>query len=165
MVQTIKKVALEVYKPNTFKIIVAKQGDSKSRFLKVTIVDDNKKIDIPSNAEVIINALRSDGESKSFAGTTNTDGTVTVPLSAWMLELCGVVVSDVSVIDKDGRKLTTSAFNIEVEQASCDNGEISDDENFDVLIKLIEDVKELQENDTCKALSNTEIEAILNNFQ
>ena len=144
MVKIIKKISLEVCKPNLFKVIVAKQFDSKSRFLKVTFVDDSKKIEVPKTAEVIINATRSDGERNSFAGECNADGTATVPLASWMLELSGVVTADVSVIDAEGRKLTTSAFVIEVEEAACDNGDISEDENYDVLIKLIKDVKELQ---------------------
>lgn len=146
MLQTIKKISLEVYKPNMFKVIVAKQYDNKSRFLKVTLVDDNKKLAIPADAEVIINASRSDGESKSFAGETNSDGTATVPLTYWMLELGGVVTSDISVIDINGRKLTTTTFTIEVETASCNSGDISEDENYDILVKLIEDVRELQAN-------------------
>lgn len=146
MIKIIKKISLEVCEPNLFKAIVAKQFDSKSRFLKVTFIDDNKKIDIPEAAEVIINAQRSDGEKKSFAGETNNDGTVTVPLTSWMLELAGVVTADVSVIDSEGRKLTSSTFIIEVEVAACDNGDISEDENYDILVKLIEDVKELQKN-------------------
>ena len=146
MLQTIKKISLEVYKPNMFKVIVAKQYDNKSRFLKVTLVDDNKKLTIPENAEVIINASRSDGKSKSFAGETNSDGTATVPLTYWMLELGGIVTSDISVIDENGRKLTTTTFTIEVEYAACDDDTVTEDENYDILVKLIEDVRELQAN-------------------
>lgn len=145
MIQIIKKISLEVCEPNLFKAIVAKQYDSKSRYLNVTLVDDNKKIEVPETAEVIINATRSDGASKSFAGATNNDGTVTVPLTSWMLEFGGVVTSDVSVVDSEGRKLTSSTFIIEVEQAACDNGDISEDENYDILVKLIEEVKDLQQ--------------------
>ena len=165
MVQITKKIALEVSKPNTLKVIVAKQGDNRSRYLKVTFTNDNKKIEIPPSATAIINALRGDGISKSFAGEVNSDGTVTVPLTSWMLELGGVLECDVSVIDKDGRRLTTSTFIVEVECAACNDDDISEDENYDILVKLIEDVKELQESDTCEAISNTEIEAILKNFQ
>lgn len=146
MIQAIQRISLEVSKPNTFKVIVAKQGDYQSRFLKVTFVNDTKKIDIPSSAMVVINALRGDGESKNFAGEVNTDGTVTVPLTSWMLQFSGIITSDISVIDNNSRRLTTTTFIIEVESAACCDNEISDDENYDILIKLIEDVRELQKN-------------------
>lgn len=145
MVQITKKIALEVSKPNTLKVIVAKQGDNRSRYIKATFVNDNKKIEIPPSATATINASRGDGTSKRFAGEVNTDGTVTVPLTAWILELGGIVECDISVFGEQGSKLTTSKFIVEVECSACDDDEISEDENYDILIQLIEDVKELQE--------------------
>lgn len=144
MVQVTKKIALEVSKPNILKVVVAKQGDNRSRFLKVTFANDNKKIEIPLSATATINASRGDGTSKRFVGEVNPDGTVTVPLTAWILEFGGVVECDISVFGEQGSKLTTSTFIIEVECAACDDNEISEDENYDILIQLIEDVKELQ---------------------
>lgn len=165
MIQTIKKIALEIYKPNLFKIIAAKQGDSNSRFLQATIVDDAKKIDIPLTSTATINATRSDGESKSFKGEVNSDGTVTVPLTYWMLELDGVTECDVSVVGAEKSKLTTSKFFVEVENATCSGEDISSDENCDILVQLIEDVRELQDNKNATPISNAEIEMLLNNFQ
>lgn len=144
MIQTIKKITLDVYKPNLFKLIVAKQGDSNSRFIKATIVNDGRKIDIPITATALINALRVDGEAKSFSCEVNADGTVTAPLTYWMLEIGGVVECDISVIGADNTRLTTSKFFVEVETVSCPDGEISSDENYGILVQLIEDVKEVQ---------------------
>lgn len=146
LIQTIKKISLEVYKPNLFKVIAAKQGDSNSRFLKATIVDDARKIFIPLTSTATINAVRSDGESKSFEGMVNEDGTVTVPLTSWMLQYDGVVECDVSVFGAENSKLTTSKFIVEVEDATCTDGDISEDENYDILVQLIADVRELQKN-------------------
>lgn len=140
MVKVIHKIQAEISKPNFFQAIVAKQFDSDSRFLNVTFVHEGNKIDLPNTATVTINATRNDGEKKKFAGTVNSDGTATVPLAYWMLELEGKVICDVSATDTSGRKLTTTNFTIEVERASCDSGDVSTDENYDVLLKLIEDV-------------------------
>jgi hypothetical protein len=164
MIQVIKKITLETCKPNLFKIIAAKQGDSNSRFLKATIVNDGKKVEIPITATATINAMRFDGEAKSFACEVNEDGTVTAPLTYWMLEIGGSVECDVSIIGADNTKLTTSKFFVEVEEASCPGDEITTDDNCDILVKLIEDVRELQDNDDVEYLSNTEIEELLKNF-
>jgi len=86
-----REITVDVSKRNTFSAIVAKQHDSNSRFLKVTLTDLGEVITVPTTAQVVINALRDDGESKSFLGTANADGTVTVPLTPWMLELDGDV--------------------------------------------------------------------------
>lgn len=144
MIRTIKKITLDVYKPNLFKLIVAKQGDSNSRFLKATIVNDGRKMDIPITATVLINALRGDGKAKSFEGCVNADGTVTVPLTHWMLEVGGVVLCDISIIGADKSKLTTTQFTVEIESNICSDENISSDENCDILVQLIEDVKEVQ---------------------
>lgn len=125
MAQIIQKISVEVSKPNFFQAIVAKQYDNNSRFLKVTLVHNGEKIEIRPEATVTINAKRNDGTSNSFMGEVNADGTATVPVNYWMLELAGTLICDVSVIGADEKKLTTTTFIVEVEEAACTNGDIS----------------------------------------
>ena len=94
---------------------------------------------------VTINARRKYGGEKSFYGVVNDDGTVTVPLTYWMLELEGTVDCDISVIDAEDKKLSTTKFVLEVEKASCKGENIEVDDDCDVVVKLIEDVNELKE--------------------
>lgn len=155
MIQAIKKISLETCKPNLFKIIAAKQGDSNSRFLQATIVNDGKKIEVPITSTATVGAKRPDGESSSFACEVNEDGTVTVPLTYWMLEIDGVVECDVSIIGANNTRLTTSKFFVEVESTSCPDGEISTDDNYGILVQLIEDVRELQANRVGFTTDNT----------
>lgn len=147
MAQVIKEIQLEVSKPNFIQAIVAKQNDNKSRFLRVQLVDNGKKIEVPDTATVTINARRSDGGEDKFAGTVDDgQGTVLVPLTYWMLELEGRVISDVSVYSSD-KILTTTNFTIEVERASCQDNDISpDDADIDVLTSLILDVQQVKTN-------------------
>ena len=144
MIRVIQELKIEVSKPNFIQAIVAKQYDNNSRFLKVTLVNGNEEITVMPTSTVTINAKRKDGESKAFAGEVNDDGTVTVPLTYWMLELDGTVNCDISVVDIEGRKLTTTTFVMSVERASFNGDEISDDENYDILVKLIEDVNKVK---------------------
>lgn len=151
MIQIIKEITLEVSKPNLFQAIVAKQYDMNTRFLKATLVDGKDIINIPasSTATVVINAERKDGQSKSFDGVINEDGTVTVPLHSWMLELDGTVVCDVSVIDTatdDNKKLTTTSFDLLVEKAAYGGADITSDPQYDILVQLIEDCQEALDN-------------------
>lgn len=146
MAQIIQKISVDVSKPNFFQAIVAKQYDSGTRFVKATFIHNNEKIHIESTAEVTINAQRSDGSTKSFAGEVNGDGTATLPLTYWMLELVGTVKCDISVFSGDSR-LTSTNFDLEVEKASNNSGDVSEDENYDVLLSLIEKVE---------AITNTE---------
>ena len=114
-----------------------------TRFIKATFVDNGDKIyiDHEASVKVVINALRPDGESKGFDGEVNQDGTVTVPLHSWMLELVGTVTCDISVIDTetyDNKKLTTTSFTLLVEKAAYGGDDITSDPQYDVLVQLLE---------------------------
>lgn len=146
MIKIIKELNVEVTKPNIFQAIVAKQYDMNTRFLKVTFVDCGTRIDIPATdtTKVLINAERADGQSKGFDGVINEDGTVTVPLHSWMLELEGTVVCDISVIDTatdDEKKLTTTSFTLFVEKAAYGGSDVTTDPQYDVLVDLIREVE------------------------
>jgi hypothetical protein len=140
VVQIIKELTVDVTKPNVFQAVVAKQYDMNTRFLKVTFADCGNKIEIPlaDTNKVVINAERNDGQSKGFEGSINDDGTVTVPLHSWMLELDGTVICDISVICGTDKKLTTTSFTLIVEKAAFGGSDITSDPQFDVLVQLLE---------------------------
>lgn len=156
MIEIIKELNIEVSKPNVFQAVVAKQYDMNTRFIKATFVDFGEKITIPKSdtVQVIINALRPDGESQGFDGVINDDGTVTVPLHSWMLELVGTVTCDISVIDTkadNGKRLTTTSFTLLVEQAAWGNEGITNDPQYSLLIELL---------NTCEAAGEVAEEAL-----
>ena len=122
MAQIIKEVNVEVSNPNLFQAIVAKQHDNNSRFIKATLVNEGIKIDIDPTFNVTINVTRPDGERRRFEGVTNTDGTVTVPLNSWTLELAGTLQCDISVCSSNSR-LTSTSFRVLVEEVACEGDE------------------------------------------
>lgn len=144
MIKIIKPISIDVAKENIFKPIVAKQTDYDSRFLKVRLTNEGEQIDIKPTSVVAINARRENDEAKAFLGEVNEDGTVTVPITNWMLEMNGQLKCDISVINTEQRKLSTTAFTISVEAAAYD-GDISEDEKYDILVNLIAEVKSLEE--------------------
>ena len=145
MIKITKQISVDVAQENLIKSIVAKQYDNDSRFLKVRLTNEGKQINVNPTSVVTINALREDDEAKAFAGTVNEDGTVTVPITNWMLELDGQIKCDISVINTEQRKLSSTAFTIQVEAATYDGGNISDDDKYDILVNLIAEVKSLEE--------------------
>ena len=145
MPQIIREVSIDVSRSNIFQAIVAKQNDSNSRFLKATITDNGKKITVESSSIVPINGTRPDEEAKAFEGSVNEDGTVTVPLTNWLLELDGRVKCDISIVDAEGRKLTTMKFMLLVEAAAYDGSDISEDEDADLLISILAECAEAKE--------------------
>jgi hypothetical protein len=146
MAQIIREISVDVARENTFSAIVAKQNDSNSRFLKVTLKNEGEPLEIASSSIATINALREDGTAEAFLGTVNEDGTVTVPLSNWMLALDGTVKCDVTIVDTDSRKLTTTMFTLSVEESAYEGTDVSDDPNYDLLIALLADCATTKEN-------------------
>lgn len=142
MAQITKDLIIDVAKKNLRQAIVAKQNDINSRFLRVTLCNEGDKIEVPSNATVLINAERADGESNAFSGTVNADGTATVPITAWMLKLDDVVKCSISIFDTDDEKLTSTSFSIDVEASEYDGDEVTEDDNCDILTNLISDCSE-----------------------
>ena len=144
MIKIVKELNIEVTKPNVFQALVAKQYDMNTRFLKVTLTDNGTKVNVPysGDVKVVINAERQDGQSKGFDGEVNEDGTVTVPLHSWMLELEGLVICDISVIkitENTSKKLTTTSFDLMVEKAAYGGDDITTDPQYEVLVRIMED--------------------------
>jgi len=151
-----KELSVDVAQLNRFSAIVAKQYDKQSRFLKVTLQNQGQDIIVDSASTVVINARREDDASKTFAGTVNNDGTVTVPLTYWMLELDGVVECDISIITGDTTVLTTTLFDLEVQEAAApDDSDISGDDDYGVLIKLIADVQAIKDAEATRVTAET----------
>lgn len=149
MIKIIKELNIDVTKPNVFQAVVAKQYDMNSRFLKVTLTDCGSVVQIPysDNIKAVISAERVDGQSKGFDGEVNEDGTVTVPLHSWMLELEGLVKCDISVIETtedNNKKLTTTSFDLMVEKAAYGGEDVTTDPQYDVLVELIERVENIE---------------------
>ena len=143
MAIVIKPITVEVSKPNVFQAIAAKQYDSNSRFLQVTFVNEGEKIPVLPTSKVTINAKRNDGMSDSFFGEVNDDGTATVPVHSWILELAGYVDCDVTIIDSEGRTLTCTKFSLLVEEASNDSDDVSGEEQQNVLSELLKTIETL----------------------
>lgn len=140
MAKIVQKISLEVAKPNFLQAIIAKQFDSDSRYLKVTLVNGSEKIEVQESSTVTINARRIDGAEDAFKGEVNEDGTVTVPLTYWMLELEGRLECDISVIDTDNTKLSTTKFTVEVERASCTGEGTDSADKYDIIILQGKDI-------------------------
>ena len=146
MATIIKEIEVDVSQLNRFAAIVAKQYDKQSRFLKVTLLDSGERIKVESASTAVINARREDEVAKTFEGTVNADGTVTVPLTYWMLQLDGTVKCDISIITANKTVLSTTLFELEVQEAAApDDSEIEKDDDYGILIQLIADVQAIKD--------------------
>lgn len=160
-------IVLDVSKKNKLKTVISKQGDADSRYIDVAITDNGVAFPIPENAVVTFNVQRSDGLTKAIK-TELIDNKVRLPLTKWVLETEGYADCEVSII-YEKKKLTTFKFCLCIDPNILTDNDLSDDENYDLLITLIDDVQQLQKND--KEFINTvtkqvlDIEDKMNDFE
>lgn len=147
-IRIVREVVADVVKRGVTKAVYAKQHDFNSRFLNVRIQDDGRDLTIDSSATVLLNVERPDKKEDVFRGTVNEDGTVKVPLTAWMLDLEGTLLCDISIIsaDPEEAKLTTMQFNIYVEAAVVSDGVVSDTKEYSLILDLLKRAEDLEAN-------------------
>ena len=126
MAEIINELTLDVARENRIQAVLGKQYDYKSRYLKVRIANNGEPIFVTAGTVVTINATRADKQNNSFLGEVNDDGTVTVPITQWMLALDDYVKCDISMTDPQGRKLTTANFTVEVEHSNYTGGNLAE---------------------------------------
>ena len=67
MAEITKSIEVDVAKLNTFKAIVAKQGDNLSRYLKVQLLNETEPFNVDKEASASINVERIGGQVKAGA--------------------------------------------------------------------------------------------------
>ena len=147
---TIKNLTADVAKENIRQRLMAKQGDMGTRFLKIAITKNGELFPISEGTGALLNVRRPDREERSYLCAVEEDGSVLAPLSGWSLFLAGTLECDVSLSVSEGEKLTTSKFFVEVEEASCAEENLTEEEDYSIILSLIAAV-ENAENDRAQA--------------
>lgn len=109
-----KQLTIDISGEGPYKHITAKQGDKKSRFYRITLVDCGKKITLTENAKVDFRCTKPDENYCIIPTRKNDDGTVSFELDEQVLAVVGVVVSEFVITDDNGMILSTTVFYIHV---------------------------------------------------
>lgn len=131
-----QEITLYVDRKNKYKYVYGKQSDTKSRFLKVTIVDGGKKVVLGSDDNAKFRALKPDGTAVFNDCAIEPDGTILVELSAQTLAVEGQVSADVVIIGKSDEILATANFCIIVEKAPVGK-DVESSNEFLALVKAM----------------------------
>lgn len=134
-----QSISLDFMLKNSIKKI-AKQNDINSRFLNITLRTNRQAVTLSDTATATLNITRIDGQKASYMCTI-ADDIVTVFLSDWAVELEGILLCDVSIIENNER-LTTMPFKIDIVKACCTTDDIEDAYSEDVITGLVSTVAE-----------------------
>lgn len=134
----IANLTLDTYRKNNIPPLVVPQGDYGARVIKVKITKHGKNFAVESTAAVSIVAKRNgDGIANAYSGKVNADGSVTVPVTQWMLDLpdddvvCNVVISG------NGYQYSTTSFLIEPQEKANPSEITPDDPRVDIVTEVL----------------------------
>ena len=139
---TTANIVLDVNNSNTATHVYAKQGDSVTREIIITLTDDGKRIFPETGSTAIFRARKPDNTTIFNTATINEDGTITATLTDQVLAAEGQVAADVYITDSTGATvLSTGTFYIDVEKLPF-SGEYGSYNEFKVFEGIIEELKE-----------------------
>lgn len=132
-----QKITLDLDRRSVYTTICAKQGDTKSRKVQITLVSGGAVYKAPPGAQAKFRAQKPDGTMVLNPAVVNSDGTVTAELTRQTIAVPGEVTADVYLTDSAGSVLSSASFVIHVEPAP--SGAQTDSENeFLHLVALVE---------------------------
>ena len=139
----VANLTLDTVRRNNIPPLIVPQGDYGARVIRAVITEQGKPVTVESAAAVSIVAERSgDGEALAFSGKVNADGSVTVPVTQWMLDVPENYVTchiEATGIDY---KYSTTHFLIEPEKKANPTEITPDDPRKDVVTEVLAGEKE-----------------------
>lgn len=128
-----QSLMLDVAGRNRYKYVYAKQGDSGSRFVNVTMLANGVQIVPESGTTAKIRALKPDGTGVYNPATINANGTITAALTSQMLAVKGDVQADIMLVGSNNEILSTVTFYITVEEAPAGEAIVSSNEFLELI--------------------------------
>lgn len=124
--------------------ITAKQGDSGTRYILVTLTVCGKPIDIPDNVDLILNCSKPDGTYTETEGQL-VNGKIEFELTEQTLAVIGDVKAEVQVLSVEDNKILTSAeFAIRVLPGVISDELIESTSEFKVLVDALARVESIE---------------------
>ena len=145
MKKTEKRIDLDFSRKGSSRIVFACEKDRDSRQINVHLFDGGKKYIVPQNYIAAANYMRSDGKSAAYDAEILSDGSISIVIPYWALDVSGETKCSISIYNSNKGKLTSASFTIEVEKALYIGTDIATDGQYNMLIKLVSDVAAVNE--------------------
>ena len=139
--QLVQYLKLDVENENHIPVIIAKQADDLSRVINVTMLHKKSQIIVPQTATAFFRAKKPDGYGIYNYGVIESDGTVTITLTAQTLAVVGLVKADITILE-NGEILSIATFLIDVRGVPTGE-DIESSNEFIALAGLVENADEI----------------------
>lgn len=141
-----QKITLDVNDTRAFMVLNAHQGDSKTRFIDITLTDSGNAITLSSNYVATVKAsINNKTKAVNTAVVNTTNNVVTVELTKTMLDTPGLL--NCEVILQEGQQFVTSAtFTVKVaESVISDESAIVASQEFGKLLDALIEIKDIED--------------------
>ena len=141
-----QKITLDVNDTRAFTVLNAHQGDSKTRFIDITLTESGNTITLSSNYVATVKAsINNKTKAVNTAVVDATNNVVTVELTKTMLDTPGLL--NCEVILQDNQQFVTSAtFTVKVaESVISDESEIVASQEFGKLLDALIEIKDIED--------------------
>ena len=122
-------ILLPVSGSASYLTLPAKQGDSGSRFLRITLMDETGPAAVPQDATVTLSMTKPD-QTSVWNLCTVENGQILAELTAQMLAAYGRALCDVNVFDPAGTLLSSSNFALDIEKSARKEGALESTDEF-----------------------------------
>lgn len=127
----IKRITLDTSGGNSLRIVEAKQGDIKSRYLEITVTQNDTPLNIADGVTPRIRGTKPDGKSFLVDGDVNS-GLVYIEFTEQMLAAVGRVRCDVGLYSGESL-LSTVTFYVDVAAKPYDENKVESSDEFSAL--------------------------------
>lgn len=155
------KIILDVNSIENKSVIVAKQADSMSRYIDITLQCAGEKITVGSSDRAVLMAAdKSTGETVAMLDCTVEDDIITAELSESLLAVPGKLKCEVVVYGTDGSVLTSANF-IVIVSGRIDGEVVEREADFSALQSALSDVASTSDRiDEVNETVNTRVQSI-----
>lgn len=141
-----QKITLDVNDTRAFTVLNAHQGDSKTRFIDITLTENGNTITLSSSYVATVKAsINNKTKAVNTAVVNSTNNVITVELTKIMLDTPGLL--NCEVILQDNQQFVTSAtFTVKVaESVISDESAIVASQEFGKLIDALIEIKDIED--------------------
>ena len=129
----INNLNLDISGSESYACVTAKQYDKHSRYVKITLYDNNTKYDFSNDVKAKLRARKPDGKSVLNDLIVNDDKSITAELTEQLLAVPGKVKAEISLYQVDGAVLTSCTFIINVVPNAYNPKQIESTHEFNAL--------------------------------
>ena len=137
---TIQKYTLNMADGTALKPLIVKQGDTNSRFARISLVAFKEPWTIPFGCQIHINVRKTDGTYANATCTQEDEHTVLAPITEQMTAVTGTQLGELYFLGSDG-DIKTQTFPVVVYEAVMDQARIESSDDFQSLQDALRDVK------------------------